>query len=67
MYFFLTSIFSASGATYQPKLTNQVVQALDFSVQQYKLMVLSLPDTTTYPRRTKSATDGTLVTVKAGD
>lgn len=65
--FFLTSYSSGFGAVYQPKLTNQVVQALDFSVQQYKLMVASLPDSTTFPRRTKSATDGTLVTVKAGD
>jgi len=63
----LTSFFFGFGAVYQPKLTNQVVQALDFSVQQYKLMVASLPDSTTFPRRTKSAIDGSLVTVKAGD
>ncbi|MFZ4581585.1 MAG: putative Ig domain-containing protein [Paludibacter sp.] len=66
-FLLLTSLSSSFAAVYQPKLTSKVIQALDFSVQQYKLMVTSLPDTTTYPRRTKSATDGTLVTVKAGD
>lgn len=64
---FLCVCLAPARADYRPKSTQKCIDALQIAAAEYKLLVASLPDTTTFPRRTKSATDATLVTVKAGD
>mgnify|MGYP001459876570 FL=1 len=54
-------------AGYQFKSTQKAIDALQIAASEYKLLVASLPDSTSFPRRTKSATDETLVKVSAGD
>lgn len=54
-------------AGYQFKSTQKAIDALQIAAAEYKLLVASLPDSTSFPRRTKSATDETLVKVNAGD
>lgn len=54
-------------AGYQFRFTQKAIDALQIAVSEYKLLVASLPDSTSFPRRTKSATDETLVKVNAGD
>lgn len=54
-------------ANYQFRSTQKAIDALQIAAAEYKLLVASLPDSTSFPRRTKSATDETLVKVNAGD
>lgn len=54
-------------AGYQFKSKQKAIDALQIAASEYKLLVASLPDSTSFPRRTKSATDETLVKVNAGD
>lgn len=54
-------------ANYQFKSTQKAIDALQIASTEYKLLVASLPDSTSFPRRTKSATDETLIKVNAGD
>lgn len=63
--FIITSITRAEN--YKPKITDKVITALNFSLNQYKLMIASLPDSTRFPRRTSSSTNSTLTTVTASD
>jgi hypothetical protein len=67
LLFVLLAVQVAFGSTYQPKMTNTVAKALNFSVQQYKLMVAGLKDSTIIPRRTISATNFGLYTVGPTD
>lgn len=52
---------------YHFKSTQKAIDALQIAATEYKLLVASLPDSTSFPRRTKSATDETLIKVSAGD
>jgi hypothetical protein len=54
-------------ANYHFKSTQKAIDALQIAAAEYRLLVASLPDSTSFPRRTKSATDETLVKVNAGD
>lgn len=63
----LCACFEPAHAGYHFKSTQKAIDALQIAAAEYRLLVASLPDSTSFPRRTKSATDETLIKVGAGD